>query len=46
MFSHVWLFETAWTTAHQAPLVLLARTLEWVAISSFRGSSLIKHAYK
>ena len=36
-FSHVRLFVT-WTVAHQAPLsvILQARILEWVAISSSR----------
>jgi len=41
-FSHVQLFATLWTVAHQAPLsmgILQARKLEWVAISSSRGSS-------
>ena len=41
-FSHVRLFVTLWTIAHQAPLsmgALQARTLEWVAISSSKGSS-------
>ena len=36
-----WLFVTPWTVAHQPPLsmgILLARTLEWVAIPSSRGS--------
>ena len=36
------LFETLWTVAHQAPLsmgILQARTLEWVAMPSSRGSS-------
>ena len=40
--SHVRLFEIPWTVAHQAPLsmwILQARILEWVAISSSRGSS-------
>ena len=40
--SHVQLFVTPWTVAHQAPLSmasLQARILEWVAISSSRGSS-------
>ena len=35
-------FATPWTVAHQAPLsmgILQARILEWVAISSSRGSS-------
>ena len=39
---HVWLFATPWTLAHQAPLsvgILQARTLEWVAMPSSRGSS-------
>ena len=46
MLSHfgcVWLFETPWTAAHQAPLSmgsLQARILEWVALPSFRGPSL------
>ena len=34
-FSHVRLFETPWSVAHQAPKsmgILQARTLEWVAI--------------
>ena len=34
-FSHVQHFAALWTTAHQA----LARTLEWVAVPSSRGSS-------
>ena len=39
-FSRVRLFETLWTFVHQAPLsILQARILEWVAISSSRGSS-------
>ena len=40
-FSHVWLFATHWTVAHQAPLFkgfLQARILEWVAMPSSRGS--------
>ena len=39
---HVWLFETQWTVAHQAPLsmgILQARILEWVAIPLSRRSS-------
>ena len=39
--SHVWLFATPWTVAHQAPLVhgiLQAKILEWVAIAFPRGS--------
>ena len=39
-FSHVWLFETLWTVACQAPLsmgILQARILEWVAMLSSRG---------
>ena len=43
-FSHVWLFATPWTVAHQAPLevhgILQARILEWVAIPSSRRSFL------
>ena len=41
-FSHIWLFATPWTVAYQAPLsmvILQARVLEWVAMSSSRGSS-------
>ena len=40
--SCVWLFVTPWTAACQAPLsmgILQARILEWVAMSSSRGSS-------
>ena len=39
---HVRLFATPWTVALQTPLsmgILQARTLEWVAMSSSRGSS-------
>ena len=40
MLSCVRLFETPWTVAGQAPPgILQARTLEWVAIPSSRGSS-------
>ena len=42
LVSHVHLFLTPWTVAHQAPLsmgILQARTLEWVAIFFARGSS-------
>ena len=42
LFSHVWLFVTPRTVAHQAPLsmgILQARILEWVAMPSSRGSS-------
>ena len=41
-FSHVQLFATLWTIAHQACLssgTLQARILEWVAMPSSRGSS-------
>ena len=41
-FSHVPLFVTLWTAAWQAPLsmgTLQARILQWVAMSSSRGSS-------
>ena len=41
-FSYVWLFETPWTVAYQAPLsmgILQARMLEWVAMPSSRVSS-------
>ena len=41
-FSHVQIFVTLWTVARQAPLsmgILQARTLEWVAVPSSRGSS-------
>ena len=37
-FSHVWLFETQWTTSLVRG-ILHARVLEWVAISSSGGSS-------
>ena len=40
-FSHVQFFVTLWAVPHQAPLsmgILQARILEWVAMSSFRGS--------
>ena len=42
--SHVQLFETAWTVAHQAPppCLLQARILEWVAISFSRESSKLR----
>ena len=42
LLSHVQLFATLWTIAHQAPLsrgILQARMLGWVAISLSRGSS-------
>ena len=42
LLSHVWLFETPWTVARQAPLsigILQARILEWVAMPSSRRSS-------
>ena len=42
VFSHVQLFATPWTTAHQAPLSMglpCARILEWVTIPFSRGSS-------
>ena len=38
--SHVWLFATLWTLAHQAPLSMAffpSRILEWIAISSPQG---------
>ena len=41
-FSHVRLFVTLWTVASQTPLsmrTLQARIVEWVAMSSFRGTS-------
>ena len=41
-FSHVRLFVTLWTVAHQAPLsmgILQTRILEWVSMPSFRGPS-------
>ena len=41
-FSHVRLFATPWTVAHQAPLsmgILQARIQGWVAMSSSRGFS-------
>ena len=42
LLSHVQLFATLWTVAHQAPLsmgILQARILKWVAMPSSRGSS-------
>ena len=42
LLSHVQLFATPWTTAHQASLsmgILQARILEWVAVSFSKGSS-------
>ena len=41
-FSHLQLFVTPWTVAHQAPLskgILQATVLEWVAMPSARGFS-------
>ena len=41
-FSHVWLFATLWTVAHQASLSMglpLERIMEWVAISFSKISS-------
>ena len=38
-FRCVQLFVTLWAIAHQAPLILQARILEWVAMPSSRGSS-------
>ena len=38
-FSHVWLFVTLWTGGSSVHGILQARILEWVAISSSRGSS-------
>ena len=41
-FSHVWVFATPWTVAHQAPLsmgILQARILEWVVMPSCTGLS-------
>ena len=41
-FSHVQLYETLWTMAHQVPLftgILQARILEWIAMPSSRGAS-------
>ena len=42
LLSCVRLFVTPWAAAHQAPLFMgirQARTLEWVAMPSSRGSS-------
>ena len=42
VLSHVQLFASPWTVAHQAPLsigTLQERILEWVAMSSLQGSS-------
>ena len=44
-FSRVWLFVTLWTVARQASLSMgffQARTLEWVAMPSSRGSSRLR----
>ena len=41
-FSHGPLCATLWTVAHQAPLIMgffQARTLEWFAMPSSRGST-------
>ena len=41
-FSPIWLCETLWTVAHQAPLstgFLQARIVKWVTMPSSRGSS-------
>ena len=42
-FSRVRLFTTLWTVAHHAPVSVgflsVARTLEWIAMPSSRGSS-------
>ena len=32
------LFAALWTVAHQAPGIFQARILEWIAMSSSRGS--------
>ena len=39
MLSHVWLFATPWTVACHG--IFSARVLEWIAISSSRGVSLM-----
>ena len=41
LLSRVWCFATPWTVARQAPVhgILQARILEWVSMSSSRGSS-------
>ena len=46
--SCVQLFATPWTVAHQSSVhgILSARILEWVATSSFRGSSRPRHQIK
>ena len=43
-FSHVQLFATLWTIAHQAPVhgILQARILGWVAMPSSRGFSQLR----
>ena len=44
-FSHVQLFATLWTLAHQVPLsmgTLQARMLEWVVMPFSRGSSPVR----
>ena len=44
LLSRVRLFVTLWTVARQAPVygVLQARILEWVAMTSSRGSSKLR----
>ena len=45
LISQVWPLVTPWTVARQAPLfmgILQARILEWVAISSSKGSSWLR----
>ena len=45
MLSHVQLFATPWTVACQAPLtmgILQEGILEWVAMTSSRGSSQVR----
>ena len=46
MLSHVRLFVTPWTVAHQAPLskgISLVRILKWIVISSSRESSQLRN---
>ena len=42
MLSYVQYFVTPWTVVHQAPGILQARVLEWVAMLSSSGSSRLK----
>ena len=48
VLSHVQLFATPWTVAHQAPLsmgILQARILEWVVMPSSRKYMLSRYKF-